>query len=242
MYKVYRKGNYLQVIDLDNNQIWNASVDRAFIEKMFDSRDRYNFYFDYPIGANNRFLDGIFLEFLVDENDVAWTLEDFEHFRTCKLGYYPVKPACGETFLGDGLSAYEIALGNGFTGTEAEWLDSLNGTNGTDLERDYLKYTALISHSNEDNPTTIVLGDNTIGNIVWTRTGAGIYSGTLLGAFPADKTWLNIQLMNGSSIGSVYEVTMVRVNNNAVRIITSDGVDTFDEVLNSTSIEIRVYP
>ena len=32
----------------------------------------------------------------------------------------------------DGKSAYEIAVDNGFTGTIAEWLLSLNGTNGTD--------------------------------------------------------------------------------------------------------------
>ena len=31
-----------------------------------------------------------------------------------------------------GLSAYEVAVENGFVGTEAEWLESLNGTNGTD--------------------------------------------------------------------------------------------------------------
>lgn len=32
----------------------------------------------------------------------------------------------------DGLSAYQIAVNNGFIGTEAEWLDSLNGTDGVD--------------------------------------------------------------------------------------------------------------
>ena len=32
----------------------------------------------------------------------------------------------------DGLSAYEIAVANGFTGTEAEWLESLHGADGTD--------------------------------------------------------------------------------------------------------------
>lgn len=32
----------------------------------------------------------------------------------------------------DGLSAYEIALNNGFVGTESEWLDSLKGKDGTD--------------------------------------------------------------------------------------------------------------
>lgn len=32
----------------------------------------------------------------------------------------------------DGLSAYEVALANGFTGTEQEWLDSLVGSPGQD--------------------------------------------------------------------------------------------------------------
>lgn len=31
-----------------------------------------------------------------------------------------------------GLSAYQIALANGFVGTESEWLDSLVGTDGSD--------------------------------------------------------------------------------------------------------------
>lgn len=33
-----------------------------------------------------------------------------------------------------GLSAYEIAVKNGFEGTEQEWLDSLNGGTSPDLE------------------------------------------------------------------------------------------------------------
>src|SRR5690606_2573830 len=32
----------------------------------------------------------------------------------------------------DGLSAYQIAVNNGFSGTEAEWLASLQGANGAD--------------------------------------------------------------------------------------------------------------
>lgn len=31
-----------------------------------------------------------------------------------------------------GLSAYEVAVANGYTGTEAQWLESLNGTDGQD--------------------------------------------------------------------------------------------------------------
>lgn len=36
----------------------------------------------------------------------------------------------GTTYPTDGLSAYQIAVDNGFTGTEAEWLASLKGADG----------------------------------------------------------------------------------------------------------------
>lgn len=45
------------------------------------------------------------------------------------MDIYPVDPKnIGGPPTGDGLSAYEIAVKNGFIGTEQEWLDSLNGT------------------------------------------------------------------------------------------------------------------
>ncbi len=45
----------------------------------------------------------------------------------------------------DGLSAYEIAVKNGFVGTESEWLDALKGENGSELDLSkYVTQTALI--------------------------------------------------------------------------------------------------
>ncbi|HBK01490.1 MAG TPA: hypothetical protein DDY77_00460, partial [Clostridiales bacterium] len=41
-----------------------------------------------------------------------------------------------------GLSAYDIAVRNGFTGTEQEWLASLKGSNGKDGENFNAGYTA----------------------------------------------------------------------------------------------------
>ena len=42
----------------------------------------------------------------------------------------------------DGLSAYEIAVKNGFEGTEAEWLESLKGESGTSLKIEDIYETA----------------------------------------------------------------------------------------------------
>ncbi|MBQ6945511.1 MAG: hypothetical protein IJN43_14505 [Ruminococcus sp.] len=45
----------------------------------------------------------------------------------------------------DGLSAYEIAVKNGFVGTESEWLESLKGEKGTEIDLSkYVTQTALI--------------------------------------------------------------------------------------------------
>jgi hypothetical protein len=51
----------------------------------------------------------------------------------------------------DGLSAYEIAVGQGFEGTEEEWIESLQGADGEcDCERTVL-YEELVELSGETN-------------------------------------------------------------------------------------------
>lgn len=50
----------------------------------------------------------------------------------CILIVIPCIFACSGCSSNAGKSAYDIAVSNGFVGTEAEWLESLKGTNGTD--------------------------------------------------------------------------------------------------------------
>ena len=45
----------------------------------------------------------------------------------------------------NGLSAYDVAVANGFTGTEEEWLASLNGTNGTNGENGLSAYQIAVA-------------------------------------------------------------------------------------------------
>ena len=56
-----------------------------------------------------------------------------------------------------GKSAYEIAVDNGFVGTETEWLESLKGTDGTTFTPS-VSATGDLSWSNDDgkeNPATV---------------------------------------------------------------------------------------
>lgn len=104
----------------------------------------------------------------------------------------------------------------------------------------YQVYTALLSQSGTSNPTAIVLGTNTIGTIVWTRNSVGNYTGTLSGAFTANKTWLMIQRGNSSS--GYLNGWIFHNDANTINITTHDNVNSFADVFTNMSIEIRVYP
>jgi hypothetical protein len=106
----------------------------------------------------------------------------------------------------------------------------------------YKVYTALLTQSGAADPIANVLS-NTIGNIVWTRSGNGQYIGTLSGAFVTDKTVIFIQdNVTLSSIAiSPRDVYIERQSANVIGLYTMDSSNFVDGVLNKTSIEIRVY-
>ena len=60
----------------------------------------------------------------------------------------------------DGKSAYEIALDNGFVGTESEWLDSLKAQEGSKLW--YTSTTPIIDYENGDKQKFTATSDSTI--------------------------------------------------------------------------------
>ncbi len=63
----------------------------------------------------------------------------------------------------------------------------------------YLRYVALLGQIGTDAPQVIIL-ENTIGDIVWTRQSTGDYRANLVGAFPANKTWCSVT--SGSNYGN----------------------------------------
>lgn len=99
----------------------------------------------------------------------------------------------------------------------------------------YKKYIATISQVGTSAPTVVVL-ENTIGDIVWTRFAAGDYRGTLTGAFPdQDKTYL---ILSNTNTGQV----LIRwVTANEIRIRTYDPLPGEDSRLDYNTIEIRTY-
>lgn len=116
---------------------------------------------------------------------------------------------------------------------------TVTGTINGEVQVPYKKYIALMTQTGTAAPTVIVL-ENTIGNIVWTRDSTGIYEGTLTGAFTLDKTYTMMSVVLVDGIVNVF-----RFSNNVVRVATTNlknpYADYHDSHLFKNTIEIRVY-
>lgn len=96
-----------------------------------------------------------------------------------------------------------------------------------------LVYRALMTQVGLVAPTVVVL-ENTIGNIVWSYDAPGEYIGTLAGAFTANKTFSIISKVEAAAY---YGPTVNRQDANTL-FIRTDG----DDRLFGNSLEILVYP
>jgi hypothetical protein len=125
----------------------------------------------------------------------------------------------------------------GINTTNLRVTETINGQSVSEVLPTYKKYIATISQTGTADPTVTIL-ENTIGDIVWTRSLVGVYYGTLTGAFTANKTSVNISgVYKGSAQG-------IRRNDNEVNVITTATltITETDSLLDETYIEIRVYP
>jgi len=99
----------------------------------------------------------------------------------------------------------------------------------------YRVYTALITQSGGSAPTITTQLENTLGNIVWTRSSDGVYVGTLAGAFSTTKTFVSFTNNN------LCFLAMYANDENTVRIATSNTAGAAADDLLTGSIEIRTY-
>ena len=116
----------------------------------------------------------------------------------------------------------------------------------TDSVRPYKVYTALISQAEGDDPEVIVL-ENTIGEIEWSRRNTGNYSADLIDAFTVDKTVFFISGLDGDSgigggspLGSGTSIVFVTKDRVDLFVTDSSGTSV-DGYLTKYPIEIRVY-
>jgi hypothetical protein len=145
--------------------------------------------------------------------------------------------------VGDGLRALVVGDGlsienDGIATTNITVTNTINGRAANDMLRNYERYIALITQTSTSAPTVIEL-ENTIGPIVWSRKTTGQYSGTLSGAFTANKTYATISNVLADGI------VMISTTASDINIITtnlhSPIAVAHDGHLSNNTIEIRVY-
>lgn len=108
------------------------------------------------------------------------------------------------------------------------------------LTKPYNSYTALVTQSGTSAPTAKVLGYNTIGSIVWSRTSTGIYRATLTGAFTVDKVFVLTTVNETATDPS--KILWNRITTNYVEFRVFDSTETLsDNKMQDASIEIRIY-
>jgi len=104
-------------------------------------------------------------------------------------------------------------------------------------------YRALLTQADADPPVATVL-ENTIGNVVWSRSSDGTYFLTLASAFPASRTQVLINSI--VSAGDEFVATAAPDGtNNAVLLQSFASAVASDNVVGAngaTPIQILVYP
>jgi len=107
--------------------------------------------------------------------------------------------------------------------------------------RPYKVYTAILTQTGTSAPTAIILENTLGGTITWSRSGVGLFIGTLTGAFTTSKTCFLATLgIVPTSGGSIISITRTSMDTILIRTTNSSGSVT-DGILDNALIEIRVY-
>lgn len=103
-------------------------------------------------------------------------------------------------------------------------------------------FVGILNQSGTDVPTVNVLQNSLDGDIAWTRSEAGVYRGTLAGAFPEGKTFVTVSTTDVNNIvrGSVYSPDSVEVNTAYIDMYTKNLTLTDDRTF-QTFLKIEVY-
>lgn len=117
----------------------------------------------------------------------------------------------------------------------------LPGKNGKKITaqgaRPYKAFVARVTQTGTSAPATTVMENQLSAAPVFARTGTGVYTVTLTGAFPTAKTWVSVHTNAAGRVQIAY------TSANVITISTFDAAAAAaDAILSSAALEIRVYP
>lgn len=114
---------------------------------------------------------------------------------------------------------------------------------GGDVSIAYNLYRAKLSQSGTANPTPTVLSSESPlpqGNPAWTRVSAGVYRGTLTGAFTGNvRVWVDLPKL---SVGDEYDASVTVISADIVELTVRDQGGNPIDGFSNLRIDIEVEP
>ena len=188
MYKIYREGNYIRVIDVRTNELFNGAIKEVFVDKSNVQKN------EYTISKVKDFneLEVLRIGSILKQDNTAYSTSEWETFYTENTGNFNGGGAAPEisenkvsvyTVDGTGVKYYSSDYVNeiadtkldksGGTLTGAITATNLSGTNTGDLSENYvyLSHEFLTANPSSDfslaqiNSGTISAGVSTINNV-----------------------------------------------------------------------------
>lgn len=143
----------------------------------------------------------------------------------------------------DGRSAYEVAVDDGFTGSQQEWLESLQGRDGVDGLNGSASVTGgknITTTTDDSGVTTISLNDNVQvadrigveGGPALTRDGIDAAGRKITGVAPGSVSATSTDAVNGAQLYQVQQDFNDRWEN------TNRRMDRYDEKLNGLGAQM----
>jgi hypothetical protein len=115
------------------------------------------------------------------------------------------------------------------------------------VRKSFKVYTCTLSQTSTAAPTATIFENSTGGTIAWTRTGTGVYVGTITGTtFPSAKTFFPVTYQFQEWTGTDFiSILFQRTGTTTVQITTSLGPNgaaaVSDGILTGTPFEVRIY-
>jgi len=101
------------------------------------------------------------------------------------------------------------------------------------------RYVALLTQTGTDAPVATVLENTLGGEVVWTYNGPGDYTGTLAGAFPANKTGAAYGVCPTPADGTLWQCS--RGSDNTLSLLAGYLGDAA-ELQATIFLDLLVYP
>lgn len=146
------------------------------------------------------------------------------------------------TAISPGVTATSVTAGSFAVTTHATGLNKLFVSNGSfwvDAGKGHALYRAVVAQAGTAAPTATVIENTLGGTVVLARSGVGVYTFTLTGAFTLLKTFIRATVDSGAT---AVIVRVAHTSANVVTITTATEAGVAADLVGNLFLEITVNP